>query len=106
VGKLYVGVTSDLQARVYQHREGMFSGFTKQYEVKTLVYFEDHATAAGAIHREKRMKKWTRALKITLIRTTNPDWADLAADWYPSVPTVEEVEKWVARTSRAMTNLG
>jgi putative endonuclease len=104
-GTLYVGVTSDLQARAYQHREGMFPGFTKQYGVKTLVYFEDHATAADAIHREKRMKKWTRSLKIALIRTDNPDWNDLAADWYPAVPTTEEVEKWVARTSRAMTNI-
>jgi putative endonuclease len=102
-GTLYVGVTSDLQARVYQHREGLFPGFTKQYGVKTLVYFEDHAMAADAIHREKRMKKWPRALKIALIRTANPDWVDLAADWYPAVPTAEEVEKWVARTSRAMT---
>jgi putative endonuclease len=72
-GTLYVGATSDLQARVYQHREGILPGFTKQYGVKMLVYFEDHATAADAIHREKRMKKWTRALKITLIRTGNPN---------------------------------
>jgi putative endonuclease len=105
-GTLYIGVTSDLQARVYQHKQGLFSGFTKKYDVKQLVYFEEHATAADAIPREKRLKKWPRAWKINLIRTDNPDWNDLATDWYPAMPTTQEIEKWVARTSRAMTDLG
>jgi len=104
-GTLYVGVTSDIQARVFQHKQGLIDGFTKKYNVKTLVYFEEHATAADAIHREKRLKKWTRTWKINLIRTDNPDWNDLAAAWYPDMPTKEEIEKWVARTSRAMTDL-
>jgi len=103
-GTLYVGVTSDIQARVFQHKQGWSRGLRKKYSVKTLVYFEEHATAADAIHHEKRLKKWTRIWKINLIRTDNPDWNDLAADWHPAVPTKEEIENWVARTSRAMTD--
>ncbi len=105
-GTLYTGVTSDLEARIYQHREGLFEGFTKKYSVKTLVYFEEYAFAGDAIHREKRIKKWPRAWKINLIRTDNPDWKDLAENWYPKLPTPEQIENWVARTSRAMTGLG
>jgi putative endonuclease len=104
-GTLYTGVTSDIQARVYQHREGLIEGFTKKYGVKRLVYYEEHGTAAAAIHREKRIKKWPRAWKINLIRTDNPDWNDLAADWYPKLMTQEEIENWVARINRAMTDL-
>jgi putative endonuclease len=104
-GTLYVGVTSDLEARVFQHKNGLLGGFTKKYGVKTLVYFEDFGEAALAIGREKRLKKWPRAWKINLIRTDNPDWNDLAADWYLKMPTAEDIEKRVARTSRAMTGL-
>jgi putative endonuclease len=96
-GTLYTGVTSDLQARVYQHKNGLFGGFTKKYGVKTLVYFEEIGTALDAIHREKRIKKWPRAWKINLIRTDNPDWDDLAADWYPEMPTKEEIKAWSMR---------
>jgi putative endonuclease len=60
-GTLYIGVTSELELRIYQHKHGLFDGFTKTYGIKNLVYFEEHATAHDAIHREKRMKKWTRA---------------------------------------------
>lgn len=87
----------------FQHKQGTFDGFTKKYGVKTLVYFEEHPRAFGAINREKRIKKWPRAWKINLIRTDNPDWNDLAANWYPDLMTPEEIERWVARTSRAMT---
>jgi putative endonuclease len=103
-GTLYVGVTSNLKARAYQHRKGLIEGFTKRYGVKNLVYFEEHATAPAAIHREKRLKKWPRAWKINLTRTDNPDWKDLAEGWYSEIPTVKEIENWVARTSRAMTS--
>ncbi|HEY0299861.1 MAG TPA: hypothetical protein VGC36_00900 [Rhizomicrobium sp.] len=74
--------------------------------MKTLVYFEEQGEAMVAIQREKRIKKWPRVWKINLIRTDNPDWKDLAADWYPKMPTPEQIENWVARTSRAMTELG
>ena len=104
-GTLYTGVTSDLEARVYQHREGLIEGFTKKYGVKMLVYFEEHGDAMVAIHREKRIKKWPRAWKINLIRTDNPDWIDFAANWYPKTMSAEDIENWVARTSRAMTGL-
>jgi putative endonuclease len=99
-GTLYVGMSGDLQARVYQHRQGLIDGFTKKYGIKTLVYFEEHESALAAIHREKRLKKWPRAWKINLIRTDNPDWRDLAADWYSAQPTPEEIEKWVARIAQ------
>lgn len=105
-GTLYVGVTSNLQFRIYQHREGMVEGFTKKYGIKHLMYYEEHATALEAIHREKRLKKWPRNWKINLIRTDNPDWHDLAADWYPQKLIPEEIEKRVARINRAMTDEG
>ncbi|HEV2567242.1 GIY-YIG nuclease family protein [Sphingomonas sp.] len=76
-GTLYVGVTSDLITRVHQHRHGLVSGFTREYGVKLLVWFEMHATMAAAIQREKRVKKWNRAWKLELIEGTNPDWRDL-----------------------------
>jgi putative endonuclease len=101
-GTLYVGVTSILIFRAFQHREGIIEGFTKKYRVKNLVYFEEHATVGDAIHREKRIKKWPRAWKINLIRTDNPDWNDLAADWYPKQKTPEEIESWIARAGQSM----
>ena len=99
-GTCYVGITSDLAARVYQHRHGIFDGFTKRYGVKTLVYFEEHAEPFAAIHREKRIKKWPRVWKINLIRTGNPDWADLAASWYPETLTAAEIDSWLSRIAR------
>jgi putative endonuclease len=76
-GTLYVGMTSDLIRRVYQHREGLIGGFTKDHRVKMLVYYEQHSTALAAIQREKNIKHWSRAWKIDLIRSLNPDWNDL-----------------------------
>lgn len=77
-GTLYIGVTSNLPARVHQHRSGLISGFTRDYGVRRLVYFEAHATMEDAIVREKRLKKWRRAWKIDLIEARNPYWEDLA----------------------------
>jgi putative endonuclease len=79
-GTLYVGVTSDLMKRLYQHREGVIGGFTKEKGIKRLVWFEAHETMESAIIREKRIKKWNRAWKIKLIEESNPDWRDLAVD--------------------------
>lgn len=76
-GVLYVGVTSDLIGRTYQHREEVIKGFTQKYKVHDLVYFEEHATAEQAFRREKCFKKWPRQWKINLIEQTNPDWHDL-----------------------------
>ena len=79
-GTLYTGVTSNLLARIHQHRQGAVRGFTRQYGVKLLVWFEQHATMESAITREKRIKKWNRAWKLQLIEEANPEWRDLAED--------------------------
>jgi putative endonuclease len=76
-GTLYVGVTNDLIWRVHQHREQLIPGFTKQYGVKTLVYFEPHIDIIQAIAREKRIKRWRRSWKLALIEKANPQWRDL-----------------------------
>jgi putative endonuclease len=76
-GTLYVGVTNDVVRRAYEHREGIFEGFTKQHGVKMLVYYEEHATVLDAIQREKNIKHWPRAWKIDLVRKLNPEWRDL-----------------------------
>jgi putative endonuclease len=79
-GTLYVGMTSELVHRVYQHREGLVEGFTKRHNVKILVWYEEHATAAAAIQREKNIKHWSRTWKVDLIRQMNPEWRDLFED--------------------------
>ncbi len=76
-GTLYVGMTSDLPGRIYQHREGLADGFTKKQGIKRLVYFEQHDTPLAAIAREKTLKRWPRGWKIALIEKTNPRWDDL-----------------------------
>jgi putative endonuclease len=76
-GTLYVGVTSDLAARVWQHRSGSGSEFVQTYRVYRLVFVEFHDTMADAILREKRIKKWRRAWKLELIEQHNPQWRDL-----------------------------
>jgi putative endonuclease len=76
-GTLYVGVTSDLVRRCYEHRNGLLRGFTKQYGLKQLVYFEQHEDIRSAIQREKAIKHWPRAWKVRLIHAQNPNWRDL-----------------------------
>jgi putative endonuclease len=76
-GTLYVGVTSDLARRIWQHKHAAADGFSKQYAVHTLVYYELHQTMSSAIMREKQLKKWNRAWKLRLIEASNPDWIDL-----------------------------
>ena len=77
-GTLYCGVTSDLEARIWQHREGAVEGFTKRHSVKRLMFFETYDDITDAILREKRVKEWKRDWKIELIESANPDWTDLA----------------------------
>jgi putative endonuclease len=79
-GTLYIGVTSNLIRRVWEHREGLVDGFTKQYGVKNLVWFEQHADIYAAITREKQIKEWRRDWKVNLIQKTNPSWRDLFSD--------------------------
>jgi putative endonuclease len=76
-GTLYVGVTSDLVQRVWQHKNGLVEGFTQKYGVHTLVWFERHETMLSAIAREKAIKEWRRAWKLSLIEVLNPQWRDL-----------------------------
>ncbi len=76
-GTLYTGITSDLKKRVWEHKEGVVDGFTKEYEVKMLVYYEVHNDVNEAIKREKRLKRWERDWKLALIEKANPQWRDL-----------------------------
>ena len=76
-GTLYIGVTSDLIKRVWEHKNGFVSGFTEKYNVYNLVYYELHENMESAILREKQMKKWNRSWKIRLIEEKNPEWNDL-----------------------------
>jgi putative endonuclease len=76
-GTLYVGVTSDLARRAWEHREGVAEGFTKRYRLKRLVYAERHDDIRAAIQREKNLKHWSRTWKVRLILADNPDWNGL-----------------------------
>jgi putative endonuclease len=76
-GTLYIGVTSDLARRVYEHKEKMIEGFTKKYGVDKLVYFEQTQDVQSALEWEKQLKKWNRQWKVELIEKSNPDWLDL-----------------------------
>ena len=80
-GTLYAGVTSQLIARIHQHRSKSFDGFTAKHGVDRLVWFEVHADMESAIVREKRIKEWKRAWKLELIEKENPTWRDLAEDF-------------------------
>ncbi|WP_296718658.1 GIY-YIG nuclease family protein [Erythrobacter sp.] len=79
-GTIYVGITSDLAKRAWQHREGLAEGFTKQYDCKLLVWFERHDTMESAIMREKQIKAGNRKAKLSLIESENPTWRDLFED--------------------------
>jgi putative endonuclease len=76
-GTIYVGVTSDLVKRIWEHKNSMVEGFTKHYNVHKLVWYELHESMESAIVREKRLKDWKRAWKLRLIESKNPDWLDL-----------------------------
>ena len=79
-GTLYVGVTSDIVKRVWEHKNDVVEGFTRKYRVHDLVWFEQHEGMESAILREKAIKEWNRAWKIELIERTNPRWLDLYPD--------------------------
>ena len=76
-GTLYIGVTSNLVKRVWEHKNNMVEGFTKRYRVHQLVWYEVHESMESAILREKRLKDWKRSWKLKLIESTNKDWHDL-----------------------------
>ena len=79
-GTLYVGVTSNLPGRIWQHKNGVVEGFTKKYSVHQLVWYEQHETMESAITREKQLKAGNRQRKIALIEAMNPTWRDLSGD--------------------------
>jgi putative endonuclease len=76
-GTLYIGVTSDLVKRIWEHKNDFVAGFTKRYGIHTLVWYEPHESMQSAIEREKKLKEWKRAWKLELIEKENPDWQDL-----------------------------
>ncbi len=77
---LYIGVTSNLIKRVYEHKNNLIEGFTNKYHIYTLVYFEITPDVKSALSREKQLKKWNRAWKVALLEKSNPEWRDLYAD--------------------------
>ncbi len=83
---LYIGVTSNLQKRVFQHKWKEHDGFTERYNCDRLVWFETHQDVRNAIDREKQLKRWRREKKIALIEKMNPAWVDLSKDWYDVEP--------------------
>jgi putative endonuclease len=80
--RLYVGVTNNLERRLYEHKAKQLAGFTKQYNIDRLVYFELTTDILSAIAREKQIKSWNRSKKINLVEAVNPTWDDLSAEWY------------------------
>ncbi len=80
-GTLYIGLTNNLERRIYEHKNELVDGFTKKYGLKCLVYFETYQYIYDAIKREKNLKKWKRQWKINLIVKENPNWQDLSMDW-------------------------
>jgi putative endonuclease len=92
-GTLYVGVTSELYTRVCNHKNEVFAGFTKQYEVKTLVWYAHFSTMADAIRREKQIKAWKRSWKINLIESFNKDWIDLHEQIDSTINFVDVVQR-------------
>ncbi|WP_269844602.1 GIY-YIG nuclease family protein [Alkalicaulis satelles] len=81
-GTLYCGSTSSPVRRIWQHREGMGSVFTRKYRVNRLVWYEFHGQMSAALKRELQIKEWRRRWKLELIETANPDWRDLYEDWF------------------------
>ena len=80
-GTLYIGMTNNIQRRLYEHKNNLIEGFTRQYSVHLLVHLEETNSAPAAIHREKQLKNWQRTWKAALINETNPQWRDLAEDF-------------------------
>ncbi len=80
-GTLYIGVTNDLERRLYEHKNNLIEGFTGKYNVHRLVYYEDVNDIHSALQREKQFKRWTRKWKIELIEKENPEWRDLGDDF-------------------------
>ena len=79
---MYIGVTNDLERRLYEHKHALVDGFTKKYNVNKLVYYERGTNVYAALEREKEIKKWRREKKNSLVMTMNPEWRDLSLEWF------------------------
>ena len=90
-GTLYIGVTNNLLARVYQHRNATSATFTGRYKMDRLLYFESTDDVTAAIAREKELKGWVRRRKVVLIETMNPRWLNLSDGWFDDVPSKERL---------------
>jgi putative endonuclease len=86
---LYVGMTSELRNRVWQHRNKRFEGFSAKYNCYRLVYYEEFQNVQSAIGRERQLKRWSRAKKVTLIESINRDWNDMAEEWFLDDPVLK-----------------
>ena len=84
--RLYIGVTNNLERRVFEHKSKLVEGFTTKYNINRLVYFAETGDVMAAIEREKQLKGWLRAKKIVLIESENPMWEDLSWDWFGDKP--------------------
>ena len=82
-GTLYIGVTNNLERRIYEHKSDLVKGFTKKYNVHYLVYYEATNDIHAVLEREKQLKKWNRKWKLARIEKVNPNWNDMAKDWIP-----------------------
>jgi putative endonuclease len=91
--RLYVGVTNNLLRRTREHKEGQIPGFTAQYRIHRLVYFERFQYVRSAIAREKQVKGWRRSRKVSLIEAQNPTWADLSENWNPATVKQEQIPR-------------
>ncbi len=89
---MYIGITNNLERRMFEHKNSIFEGFTKDYNVHRLVYFERFSNVNTAIAREKQLKGWRRAKKNALVETTNPSWKDMSDGWYeqPQGPSTRD----------------
>jgi len=89
---LYVGVTNDLERRLFEHKSKLIKGFTSKYNVDRLVCFEETGDVVAAIEREKQIKGWNRAKKLALIMSVNPKWNDLSLEWRDEIPRAARSE--------------
>jgi putative endonuclease len=105
---LYVGVTNDLERRTYEHKHKLVPGFSTKYNLHRLVYFEAFGHIGDAIAREKQLKGWLRSKKLALIESTNPEWNDLAADWFKAPKTAktraQDIQPTNATTTRPVSS--
>jgi len=88
-GTLYIGVTNNLQRRIYEHQNNLVDGFTKKYKIHNLVYYEQTDSVESAIIREKQLKNWKREWKVKLIEENNIAWRDLSLEWMDSESSSE-----------------